>query len=133
MTGDVLGREPELSAIEAFLDRPLEGLAGIILEGEPGIGKSTLWAEAVTLARDRGFRVLASRPAEAERELAYAVLGDLLEDVLVEVLPALARPRRHALEAALLADQAPEQPVDPRTLGVAVRTSLATGFIWSRA
>ncbi|HSD79123.1 MAG TPA: LuxR C-terminal-related transcriptional regulator, partial [Solirubrobacteraceae bacterium] len=61
---------------------------------------------------------------EAERDLAYVVLGDLFEDVLGDVLPALPAPRRRALEAALLVDQAPEFPVDRRALGVAVRGAL---------
>ena len=124
MPREVLGRERELGSVCAFLDRPVEGLAGFVLVGEPGVGKSTLWAAGVTAARERGFVVLSSRPAEAEHDLAHVVLGDLLEDVLGEVLPALTVPRRRALEAALLIDQTPEQPVDPRALGVAVRTSL---------
>jgi tetratricopeptide (TPR) repeat protein len=126
MRGDLLGRERELGSLSEFLDRPGEGPAGFVLEGEPGIGKSTLWAAAVAAARDRGCSVLASRPAEAERGLAYVVLGDLFEDALDDVLPILPNPRRRALEAALLVDQAPEQPVDPRSLGVAVRTALQT-------
>ena len=72
-----------------------------------------------------GFRVLVSRPAEAERGLAYAGLGDLFEDVLEGVLPALAAPRRRALEVALLVED-PDTGSDPRTLGVAVRSALET-------
>jgi predicted ATPase len=43
MTDKVLGRERELGLIHAFLDRAGEGPAGLVLEGEAGIGKSTLW------------------------------------------------------------------------------------------
>ena len=124
MTDEVLGRDPELRFLSAFLDRRVEGSAGLVLEGEPGIGKSTLWLAAVEKARERGFLVLSSRPAESERDLAHVVLGDLFEDVLDEVLHALAVPRRRALEVALLVGQAPNQPVDQRALGVAVRTAL---------
>jgi DNA-binding CsgD family transcriptional regulator len=124
MAGEVVGREQELAAVSTFLDRPVEGLAAFVLEGEPGIGKSTIWLAAVEAARERGLLVLSSRPAEAERLLAHVVLGDLFEPVLDEVLPALTAPRRHALEAALLRDETPEDPVDPRALGVAIRTSL---------
>jgi hypothetical protein len=80
--GDVIGREPELALVSAFLDRPVEGPAGLVLEGEPGIGKSTLWLAAVASARERGSLVLSSRPAEAERGLAHVALGDLFEDVV---------------------------------------------------
>jgi len=124
MTGEVLGREQELGLVYAALERPVEGPAAFVLEGEPGIGKSTLWLAAVTAARERGFLVLSSRPAEAERDLAHVVLGDLFENVIDHVLPVLTAPQRRAFEAALLIDQVPEHPVDPRALGVAVRTSL---------
>ena len=68
--------------------------------------------------------MLAAQPAEAERGLAYAGLGDLLEPVLDEALPALAPPRRRALEVALLREQ--DERVDPRALAVAVRDALET-------
>ena len=53
--------------------------------------------------------MLVSRPAEAERGLAHAGLGDLFEDVLDDVLPALAAPRRRALEVALLLEEASDE------------------------
>ena len=124
MTGQVVGRHSELGSIYAFLDRPVEVPAGLLLEGEPGIGKSRLWLAAVTAARERGFLVLTSRPAEAERSLAYVGLGDLFEDVLDDVLPGLSAPRRRALEAALLFEDATPEVVDPRALGIAVRDAL---------
>src|SRR6266511_1421468 len=120
MTGEVLGRARELGSVYAFLDRPVEGLAGFVLEGEPGIGKSTLWLAAVTGAQERGFAVLSSRPAEAERSLAHAGLGDLLDAVLDDVILELTRPRRRALEVALLREETAEDPVDRRALAVAV-------------
>ncbi|HMI98398.1 MAG TPA: AAA family ATPase [Gaiellaceae bacterium] len=126
MALEIIGREQELGAVHALLDRATGGPAALVLEGEAGIGKSTLWLAGVEAARERGFCVLSSRPAEAERGLAHVVLSDLFERVLDEVLPALSAPRRHALEVALLVDEASEQPVDPRTLGVAVRTALQT-------
>src|SRR5688572_22461332 len=95
----------------------------MVLGGDAGIGKSTLWRAGIEAARARGFRVLSSRPAEAERGLAHAGLGDLFENVLQSVLPALSAPRRRALEVALLVEEA-EHRVDPRTLGVAVRSAL---------
>jgi DNA-binding CsgD family transcriptional regulator len=95
----------------------------LVLEGEAGIGKSTLWRAAVEEASAQAARVLSSSPAEAERGLAFAGLGDLLEPVLHEVLPSLPPPRRRALETVLLLEEA-EEPVDPRALGVAVRTAL---------
>jgi DNA-binding CsgD family transcriptional regulator len=123
MTADIVGREVELASIHAFLERPAEGPVALVLEGEAGIGKSTLWLAGVEAARERELRVLVSRPAEAERGLTHAGLGDLFENVLESVLPALPAPRRHALEVALLVEEDPDG-FDPRTLGVAVRSAL---------
>lgn len=120
---EIVGRAEELDSVISFVDRSIEGSCALVIEGEAGIGKSTLWVAGVRAARERGFQVLVSRPAEAERGLPYAGLGDLFENVLAGVLPALPAPRRHALEVALLVEEDPDG-CDPRTLGVAVRSAL---------
>jgi DNA-binding CsgD family transcriptional regulator len=120
---EIVGREAECASVHAFLERPVEGPAAVVLEGEAGIGKSTLWLAGVETARERGLHVLSSRPVEAEQGLANVVLGDLFEGVLDDVLPALSPPRRRALEIALLVEDEPHG-FDPRTLGVAVRSAL---------
>ena len=103
MTGsEIVGRDEERASVAAFVGRVPDTPSALVLEGEAGIGKSTLWLEGVDLARARGLRVLSSRPAEAERALVHVGLGDLLEDVLDEALPTLAAPRRSALEVAML-------------------------------
>jgi DNA-binding CsgD family transcriptional regulator len=123
MTGEIIGRDAELSVVQAFLDRPPEGLTALVLEGEAGIGKSTLWLAGVAAAHERSFRVLISRPAETERMLANIVLGDLFGDTAPDVLATLPAPRRRAFESALLREE-PDIPVDPRALGVAILTLL---------
>jgi len=124
MTSEIVGREEELASVRTFVGPAEGGLAALVLEGEPGIGKSTLWQAGVEHAQERGFRVISSRPAEAERGLAHAGLGDLLEGVLADVLPELSPPRRRALEIALLVEEASGDPVDRRALAVAVRGAL---------
>jgi DNA-binding CsgD family transcriptional regulator len=124
MTGDVVGRESELGSIHAFLDTPVQAPVGLVLEGEPGIGKSTLWLAAVAAARERGFLVLVSRPAEAERALAHVGLGDLLDRALDDVIDELSPPRRRALEVALLRDDSAGDGADRRALAVAVHDVL---------
>ncbi len=123
MTVATVGRQAELASIHAFLERAAEGPLALVLEGEAGIGKSTLWLAGVEAARTRGFSVLVSRPAEAERGLTHAGLGDLFDGVLESVLPVLPAPRRRALEVALLVEE-DAHDFDPRTLGVAVRSAL---------
>ncbi len=121
---DTLGRDDEIRTLQAYLDKPVAGLMALVLAGEAGIGKSTLWLAAIESARDRGLRVLSARPAEVELGVAHAALGDLLEDSLADVLPELAAPRRRALEIALLLGDGLDEAVDVRTLAVAVRNAL---------
>ena len=126
MASEVIGRNDEIEQLRAFLDaEAIDGPRALVLEGEAGIGKSTLWLAGVEIGLERGALVLQSRPSEAEREFAFAGLGDLFDDVLEHVLRTLPPPRRRALEVALLLEEASE-PADPRALGVAVRTGLET-------
>jgi DNA-binding CsgD family transcriptional regulator len=124
MAFEIVGRERELTALHDFADEVKGRPAALVLAGEAGIGKSTLWLAGVAHAHARGLRVLSSRPAEAERGLAHVGLGDLFEDVLEQVLPALPAPRRRALEVALLLEEVAEDAVDPRALGIAARSAL---------
>jgi DNA-binding CsgD family transcriptional regulator/tetratricopeptide (TPR) repeat protein len=117
----VVGRDAELAAFHRFITA--EDTSVLLLEGEAGIGKTTLWLEAIALGRACGLRVLSCRPTEAEARLSFAGLGDLLEDVLDELLTALEPARRSGLEAAmLLGDRA--EVVDERAIGLAVRDGL---------
>jgi DNA-binding CsgD family transcriptional regulator len=118
---EVVGREEELAAFHRFITA--EDTSVLLLEGEAGIGKTTLWLQAIALGRARALRVLSCRPTEAEARLSFAGLGDLLEDVLDELLAALEPARRGGLEAAmLLGDRA--EVVDERAIGLAVRDGL---------
>jgi DNA-binding CsgD family transcriptional regulator len=108
----VVGREAELQAVESVLDGAVEQV--IVIVGEPGIGKTTLWTQAVDSARARGATVLVARPAESEARLSFAGLADLLETVPAHLLESLPAPQREALDAALLqttAERAPERRV----------------------
>ena len=124
LVSEIVGRDTELTSLRAFIDETEAGSAALVIEGQAGIGKSTLWEAGVEHARAQGLRVLTVRPAEAERSLGYVGLADLLEGVVDDVLPALLKPRRRALEVALLREETSGDPVDQRTLAVAVRDAL---------
>ena len=81
MDFELVGREEELVSLQSFLRDPRTEPAALVIEGEAGIGKSSLWLSGVEDARARDVRVLSSRPAEAERELAQVGLIDLFEAV----------------------------------------------------
>src|SRR5829696_3469642 len=104
--GGVIGRERELETLRDVIGGIERGPSALVLEGPPGAGKTTLWRAAVEAARQRGLRVLDTRPAETEAKLAFAGLADLLEDVVDEVLPLLPPPQRRALAVALLLEDA---------------------------
>jgi DNA-binding CsgD family transcriptional regulator len=97
----IIGREAEVSALHGFVSgQPPRGT--LVLAGGPGIGKTTLWQESIDTARDRGFRVLVSRPSGAEAGHLFAGLIDLCDRLDEHTLSALPPPQRAALEVALL-------------------------------
>ena len=115
MSAAIVGREDELAALARFLSGD-DWPRTLLLEGQPGAGKTTLWEHAVDTARD-GFQVLTARPLEAEAKLAHSGVGDLLDGVYAafDELPA---PQAHALRAALLLEAPDPGGVDQR--GVAL-------------
>ena len=78
----------------------------------------------MALAIERGYRVLASRPAEFEATLSYAGLGDLLEPVLDSVLERMPGPQRDALEVALLRRGPGGSAPDQRTVAAGTLSAL---------
>ena len=120
----IIGREQELAATGRLLDRAAEGAAALVLDGEAGIGKTTLWLEAVRAADARGFRVLQARPAESEAKLSYAALADLVGAVFEETESELPPLQQRALAAALLLGET-DEPADARTTAAALVAVLA--------
>ena len=98
---DIVGRDAELEIVGRFLD-PASDARALLLTGEAGIGKSTIWQAAMADAQARGYRVIGSRPTEAEARLPFAALTDLFGDLADELEPDLPEPQRRALDAALL-------------------------------
>jgi DNA-binding CsgD family transcriptional regulator len=95
-----------------------------VIDGDPGIGKTTLWRAALDAAGERGYRLLSSRPAEADASLSFAGLADLLADVDDEVFDLLPEPQRQALDVALLRQAAQGRPPEPRAVFAAFTTTL---------
>ena len=90
---DVRGRDTELAQIERWLRAGTQEAAEpaapggvLVIEGEPGIGKTTLWGEVVRRARLAGCQVLrnseiaarlflSGKTVEANLSQAYRKLG----------------------------------------------------------
>jgi DNA-binding NarL/FixJ family response regulator len=95
----LLGREHECARIQALISLVREGASGaIVVEGEPGIGKTSLLKHAISQAT--GFQVLRAQGAESQQNLPFAGLAGLLGPILGH-LSALPGPQRAALAGAL--------------------------------
>jgi DNA-binding CsgD family transcriptional regulator/DNA polymerase III delta prime subunit len=121
---EIVGRDEELAVVADFLAATGSLPRVLLIEGEPGIGKTTVWRHAVEEGGAGGYRVLSTRPARSEAQLAFAGLTDLLEGSFDEVLPALPPPQARALRVALLLDDPAATPADPRSVAAAVLGSL---------
>lgn len=116
MATRVVSRETQASAIGDFLTAVVAAPAALVMEGEPGIGKTTLWLEAIERARADGCYVMVARPVAAESVLAYAALADMLNGVDPAVLTDLPTPQRLAVERVMLGTGSRRAPADQRVV-----------------
>jgi DNA-binding CsgD family transcriptional regulator len=76
----LLEREFEFGRLATSIDAAVAGHgSAVALEGEAGIGKTSLLAHATSVARDAGMKVVSARGGELEREFAYGVVRQLFE------------------------------------------------------
>ncbi len=92
MPTEMAGRSRELEFISGFVHATERSLVALIIEGEAGIGKASLWLAGVAQAETSGCRFLQARPAENEQRLSYWVLADLIGDPFDESRTALPAP-----------------------------------------
>jgi predicted ATPase len=118
----LLGRERECGLLDRLLGEATDGRSSaLLLRGEAGMGKSALLGYATERARGMAMTVLTARGREAEAELAFAGLADLLRPVLggLEAIPA---PQAAALAGALALG--PAVPASRFTTGAATLSLL---------
>ncbi|WP_165960137.1 ATP-binding protein, partial [Nonomuraea longispora] len=111
----MLGRADETELLDSLLRRAAEGRGGgVVLHGEPGIGKTALLSYAEE--RASGFQVLRAVGVEPEADLAYASLHQLLMPALGSV-GELPGPQAQALN--ILFGRAHGGAPDPFLVGLA--------------
>jgi DNA-binding NarL/FixJ family response regulator len=92
----------------------------VVISGEAGIGKTTVWEAALARARAHGFGALVARPAGSESQLAYSALNDLLAGCADGLLPQLPPARARMLRVALLLEEPGHVPVSSRAVAFAL-------------
>lgn len=120
----LVGRDAESAKISRFLGELTCGPRVLLIEGEAGIGKTTLLEEADNAAGRLGHMVLSAFPAESEASLAFAGLADLLEWVPAAAVDGLPVPQRHAVREAVLRADPPQWSTDLWSTAAAVLTLL---------
>ncbi len=116
----MIGRERELRLVESFLQAAGPGTHALLLLGEAGIGKTTIWQAALDAAAERGYRVSLTRPTEAEARIPFAGLNDLFGDLVDAWGSSLPTPQRNALDVALMRASVKGEPMPPLALSLAV-------------
>lgn len=118
----LLGRDVELTHVGDLLTSAQLGRSGaLLIEGEPGSGKTALLDAARADAVARGFTVLASRGQLADAEVAFAGLLGLLRPVEHHI-DELEAPLANGLRSALALER---DGTDPTTVRVATFRLLA--------
>jgi DNA-binding CsgD family transcriptional regulator len=112
----LLGRQREIAVLERLLKLVREGHGAVLMvDGEPGVGKTALLRYASEAAQD--FRVVRTAGVEGEMELDYAALQQLCSPLL-EYSDRLPDPQRDALDVAF--GRSTGQPPNPLFVGLAV-------------
>lgn len=121
----LIGRDPERDVATAFIAAAACGPAVLSIDGEPGIGKTSLLRYALSDARAAGLIVLECTPTPAEATMSFAALTELLRDVDAAALAAMPDPQRHALAVATLREEPVGATLDERAVGTGFASLLA--------
>jgi DNA-binding CsgD family transcriptional regulator len=98
---ELLDREREMRWILSRFEKRTSGPLVVVVRGEPGIGKSSLWRAAVSELGGRSWAVLKCRPTDSVIRLSFSALGDLLDGLDAITLQALPAPQQRAIESML--------------------------------
>src|SRR4051812_24020097 len=96
-TSALVGRSEELALVEDRLLASSESLSGVTVEGEPGIGKSSLLTTTAELTRERGYSVVMVAADEEIRGPFLVARGVFGADELREGADADVRARLDAV------------------------------------
>ncbi|MEO5724206.1 MAG: ATP-binding protein, partial [Ilumatobacteraceae bacterium] len=121
---ELIGRDHERDVAATFVAAAASAPAVLRIDGEAGIGKTTLFRYAIDLALLGGSMVLECSPTPAEATMSYVGLTDMLRHVPDSAFDSLPAPQRHSLEVATLRVAPSEVPIDERSVGTGLSTLL---------
>ena len=116
----IVGRERELNLGARFVEDIARGPGSLVLHGEAGIGKTSIWNQLVNNVRSGTMSVLTCRCGESDAAWAFAGLGDLFSGLDYSILFELPAVQQRALRAALLLADESAPPAGDHVVGVAV-------------
>lgn len=120
----VVGRDEERVVGATFVAAAASGPAALHIDGQPGIGKTTLFRYVTELARASGSTLLESSPTSSESSMSFVGLTDLLRDVPDAAFEDMPEVQRSSLAAATLRAAPSAESVDERSVGTALATLL---------
>src|SRR5262249_23750002 len=109
-TPTILGRTAELRALTDLVEQAPDRGGALVLLGDAGIGKSTLIRAAAQHARAAGLQVLEIAGVEAEAQLPFAGLHQLLRPLLPAAGGLPAAQRRAPMSPVGAQGGAPPEP-----------------------
>ncbi|MBL1097191.1 AAA family ATPase [Streptomyces sp. 205] len=97
-SADLFERSGELEVLQKAMGAAREGHGGaVMIEGAPGIGKTSLLAEGKRMAGSAGLQVATARGSELESDFPFGVVRQLFEPLLAHMDP---QERRRVMSGA---------------------------------
>ncbi len=118
----LVGRVREQAAIAGFIESISVGAAALVICGDVGVGKTTLWLYGRDAAAQTA-RVLHCRPGELGTRVSYSGLAELFNGLDAEMF-VLADAERHALLSAIRRAEPGDSRIDHSTVAVAAANVL---------
>src|SRR5215207_4287418 len=99
---ELVGRAAEMKVVDGALGDLDRGRPPpLMVQGEPGIGKTRLLAELGRRAEARGYTVLSGSASELERDLPFWVFVDALDEYVAGLDPRLIASLREDVRSEL--------------------------------
>jgi len=118
----VVRRPDDQRMVGDFLEAVQTQASALLIGGEAGIGKTTLWLDSLERAHESGFRVLTARAGQLETALAYTTVGDLLSEVATPHMASIPDMQLQALNRVLMREDDDGPETNQRMIATAFKS-----------